>query len=150
MAQKGMIFTGARARFRIHGVPVGYARNVNVSEEVTQEPAEVLGNIEVSEYVPTGYRVTFTAGMFRIIGNTIKSNGWFPSNGASSDEHLTNILAMPEDMTASIEDSKTGKTVALLEQVKIASHNWAVDARGIVGEDCTFVAIRLKDESETP
>jgi len=38
----------------------------------------------------------------------------------------------------------------LLEQVKIASHNWAVDARGIVGEDCTFVAIRLKDESETP
>ena len=34
------------------------------------------------------------------------------------------------------------------EQVKIASHNYAINARGIVGQDVTFNAIRLKDESE--
>jgi hypothetical protein len=33
--------------------------------------------------------------------------------------------------------------------VKIASHNYAINARGIVGQDVTFNAIRLKDESET-
>jgi hypothetical protein len=150
MAQKGMIFTGARARFSIGGKRVGYARNVSVSEEISYEPVEVLGNVEVSEFTATGYRVTFTAGFFRIIGDTVKSQGWFPMNGGNSDEHLTNILAIDDGppLTAMIEDSKTGKTVALLTQVKVASHNWAVDARGIVGEDCQFNAIRISDEAE--
>jgi len=147
MAQKGMIFTGARARFSINGVKVGYARNVNVSEEVGYEPVEVLDNIEVTEFAPISYRVTFTASMFRIIGETLKSLGWFPANGANPAEHLENIL-VTGDLTATIEDSKTGKTFATLEQVKVQTHNWTVDARGIVGEDVTFNCIRCRDESE--
>jgi len=147
MAQKGMIFTGARARFSINGVKVGYARNVNVSEEVSYEPVEVLDNIEVSEFAPIAYRVTFTASMFRIIGETLKSLGWFPANGANPGEHLENIL-VTGDLVATIEDSKSGKTFATLEQVKVQSHNWTIDARGVVGEDVTFNAIRVKDESE--
>ena len=111
------------------------------------EPVEVLDNIEVEEYVPTGYRVTFTASKFRVIGETLKTRGWFPANGANTGEHLQNILAS-ENMTAQIEDVGTNKTFAVLEQVKIQSHNWVIDARGIVGEDVTFNAIRLKDESE--
>jgi len=147
MAEKGRLFTGARARFSINGVKVGYARNVNVSEEITYEPIEVMDNIEVEEYVPTGYRVTFTASMFRIIGETLKSQGWFPQNGANTEEHLSNILITGE-LTATIEDTKTGKLFATLEQVKIQSHNWTLDARGVVGQDVTFNAIRVKDESE--
>lgn len=147
MADKGRIFTGARARFSINGVKVGYARNVNVSEEVTYEPIEVLDNIEVAEFAPVAYRVTFTASMFRIIGETLKSLGWFPSNGANPGEHLENIL-VTGDLTATIEDSKTGKSFATLEQVKIQNHNWTIDARGVVGEDVTFNAIRVRDESE--
>lgn len=147
MAQKGMIFTGARARFSINGVKVGYARNVNVSEEVSYEPIEVLDNIEVQEFAPIAYRVTFTASMFRIIGETLKSLGWFPINGANPGEHLENIL-VTGDLVATIEDSKSGKTFATLEQVKVQSHNWTIDARGVVGEDVTFNAIRVKDESE--
>ncbi|UCF48577.1 MAG: hypothetical protein JSU89_15660 [Myxococcales bacterium] len=147
MAEKGRIFTGARARFSIDGVKVGYARNVNVSEEITMEPIEVMDNVEVEEYVPTGYRVTFTASKFRVIGETLKTRGWFPENGANTEEHLQNILAAGE-MSATIEDVKTGKLFATLEQVKIQSHNWVIDARGVVGEDVTFNAIRLKDESE--
>lgn len=111
------------------------------------EPIEVLDNVEVEEYVPTGYRVTFTASKFRVIGETLKTRGWFPENGANTEEHLTNILAAGE-MSATIEDVKTGKLFATLEQVKIQSHNWVIDARGVVGEDVTFNAIRLKDESE--
>ena len=147
MAQKGMIFTGARARFSINGVKVGYARNVSVSEEVAYEPIEVLDNIEVNEFAPIAYRVTFRASMFRIIGETLKSLGWFPTNGANPGEHLENIL-VTGDLTATIEDSKTGKSFATLEQVKVQSHNWTIDARGVVGEDVEFNAIRVKDESE--
>jgi len=144
--EKGRIFTGARARFSINGVKVGYARNVNVSEEIEYQPIEILDNIEVEEYVPVAYRVTFTASMFRIIGETIKSQGWFPAVGTNKEEHLSNILVTGE-LSAQIEDTKTNKVFATLEQVKIQTHNWTIDARGIVGEDVTFNAIRVKDES---
>ena len=147
MADKGRIFTGARARFSINGVKIGYARNVNVSESINYEAIEVLDNIEVEEYAPVSYTVTMTCSMFRIIGETLKSMGLFPSNGSNSSDHLSNIL-VSGDLVATIEDSKTGKIFATLEQVKIQSHNWTVDARGVVGEDVTFVCIRVSDESE--
>lgn len=145
--EKGRLITGARARFSINGTKVGYATRVTVSEEVQYQDAEVLDNIEVEENVPVGYRVEMSAAQFRIIGTTLKSLGWFPKNGANQEEHLRNILTSG-DLTATVEDTKTGKLFATVEQVKIASHNWTVDARGIIGEDCTFKAIRVKDESE--
>lgn len=145
--EKGRLFTGARARFSIDGVKVGYARNVALTEEVQYDPADVLDNVEVEEFVPVKYRVRFTAGMFRVIGETLKERGWFPSVGGNTEEHLTNIL-VSGDLTATIEDTKTGKIFATVEQVKVASHNWTIDAVGIVGEEMEFVAIRVRDESE--
>lgn len=147
MAEKGRIFTGARARFSINGIKVGYARNVTLTEGITYEPAKALDNIEPEEFVPIDYEVRFSASMFRIIGDTLKSRGWFPGVGGNSAEHLENILNSG-DMTATIEDTRTGKLFATVEQVKIASHNWTIDARGIVGEDMEFVATRVRDESE--
>jgi hypothetical protein len=148
VAEKGRLFTGARARFSIGGVKVGYATNVTVSEDINYEDIECLDNIEVEEQVPTGYRVSMSARFFRIIGDTLKSRGWFPSVGSNSEDHLKNILTSG-DLSATIEDTKTGKLFATVEQVKIAGHNWTVDARGVVGEDMTMKAIRCKDESET-
>lgn len=146
--QKGRVFTGARARFMIDGKKVGFATNVAGSEELQLDPVEVLDNIEVDEFVPVAYRVTFTASLVRIIGETIKSEGFFPKSGTSPDEHLTNIL-LQGDMVCVIEDSKTSKKMMTLEQVKMASRNFTINARGIVGKDVTFVAVRMKDESET-
>jgi hypothetical protein len=147
MAEKGRVLTGARSRFSIEGRKVGYATNVNGSEEIEYQPVEVLDNIEVSEHVPTAYRATLTASLVRIVGETIKSQNFFPSAGKSTEEHLQNILAQGE-MVAMLEDSKTSKTVMTAEQVKIASRNFSVAARGIVGKDINFVLIRMKDESE--
>ncbi len=147
MSEKGRLMTGARARFLIEGRKVGYARNVRIEERVDYEPVEVLDNIEVEEYVPTAVRVTLSAGWFRIVGETVKSLGYFPSNGANTEEHLENIL-LSGDLTATLEDTHTGKIIATVEQVKIASHNYTIDARGVVAEDAEFVAIRMKDESE--
>lgn len=148
MAEKGRLLTGARARFSIEGVKVGFARNVALSEEIQYDPVEILDNIQVEEFVPVAYRITtFTAGLFRIIGETIKSLGFFPKVGANQDEHLENIL-VSGDLVATLEDTKTGRIWTTVEQVKVQGHNWTTDARGIVGEDVTFVAIRALDESE--
>jgi hypothetical protein len=148
---KGEVFSGARARFKIRGTKVGYATGCSGSEEITYEPVEVLDNIEVEEYVPIAYRVTFTASRVRIIGETVKSAGWFPKNSGNVEEHLKAILTHPE-LTCTLEATKgDGSSVVFmtLEQVKLTSHNWSVNARGIVGEDMTFVAVRMRDESET-
>jgi len=147
MAEKGRLLTGARARFSIDGVKIGYARNVAITESVEYEPVEVLDNIEVEEYVPTRYRVTFSASMFKIIGETLKSLNMFPSVGGNTEEHLENIL-VTGDMTATLEDTKTGRIFATLEQVKVQSHNYTVEATGVVGADVEFVAVRVRDESE--
>lgn len=147
MAEKGLLFTGARARFSINGIKVGYAKNVAGREEIQYEPVEVCDNIEVEEHAPVAYRVSMSASVFRIVGKTLKSLGWFPSVGANTEAHLLNILNSGE-LTATIEDSATGKLLATVEQVKVASRNFSIDARGVVGEDVEFVAIRMKDESE--
>jgi hypothetical protein len=145
--QKGQILTGARARLSINGVRVGYATNVTVSESIEYEEITEIDNIEINEFAPIGYRVTLTASMFRIVGETLKSHGWFPTNGADSAEHLENIL-INGDLTATVEDSKTGKSFATLENLKIREHSWSIDARGLVGENSTFLCKKVADESE--
>jgi hypothetical protein len=147
--QKGRIFTGARARLKISGVTVGYATQVTVTEEVQYDPAEVVDNIETEEFVPVAYRVSGSCNTLRVVGETWKSQNWFPKNGIDTNAHLLNILATGDDVTLTLEDAKTQKTVALVEQVKFGRRNLSVGARGISGEDIDFVAIRVKDESET-
>ena len=147
MPEKGRVFTGARARLMVHGKKIGYATNVAGSEEIQYDPIEVLDNIQVEEFVPVAYRVTLTASKVRIVGESLKTQGLFPPIGTSPEEHLTNIL-LSGDMSAVIEDSKSpGASIAKYEQVKIASQNYTVNARGVVGEDVTFVAVRSSDES---
>lgn len=149
MAEKGRVFTGPRARLMINGKKVGYTTNVAGTEEIENFPAEVLDNIEVEEFVPVAYRVNFTASRVYLIKETLKSQGYFPSSGSSPEDHLTNILNQA-DMVCTIEDSKTGAIMMTLEQVKVAARNFTIGARTIVGEDVTFNAVRMKDESEVP
>jgi hypothetical protein len=145
--EKGLVFTGARARFSVNGKKVGWAPNVSGSEEIQYDEAEVLDNIQIQEHVPVRYRATLSMSQIRIVGQTLKSQGFFPKIGANGEEHLKNILTNG-DLVATVEDNETGNIIATYEQVKVASHNWTINATGIVGEDVTFVAIRAKDESE--
>ena len=145
--QRNRIATGARCKFSIQGKVIGYARNVSATEEIEYQPIEVLDNIRVEEHVAVAYRVRLTASFFRIVGDSLKSMGFFPPNGGDTSTHMENILLSGE-MNAQIEDTKTGKIITQAHQVKVASHNWTVDAKGVVGEDMEFVAISITDESE--
>ena len=107
MSEKGRVFTGARARFSINGVKMGYATRVAGTEEIMWQPIEVLDNIEVEEHAPVGYNVSFTASFVRIVGSSMKAQGLFPKVGSSPQEHLQNIL-LQKDMVCTIEDSKSG------------------------------------------
>jgi hypothetical protein len=149
-------FSGARAIFRVNTDKVAFASGCSGGEEIQYEPVDVLDNIETQEHVPTGYRVNLSAEVFRTIKGvtgaqapkdgtygSLKEMGIFPKAGADP----LNVLKSGE-MSASITDRLTQKTIMQVERVKAASHNFSVTARGIVGQNVTFVAIRMKDESE--
>jgi hypothetical protein len=143
----GNVLTGARARLSLNGVKVGYATGVSIRETITYEPIKVLDSIQVAEHVPTDYDVSMTADLVRIVGETIKSQGWFPQQGTSPSEHLTNILSNGE-LKATIEDTATGQIVMNVEGVRISERNVQVNARGVVGVNVSMVAIRARDESD--
>ena len=147
MSEKGRVFSGPRARFSINGIKVGYATNVEIGESIEYTPLEVLDNIRIEEFVPVAYRINFRCGTVKIVGESLKALGMFPNTGGSSDEHLSNVL-MAGDLTATIEDTKTGKLIATVTGVKVASHNYRISARAIVGEDVDFIGIKISDESE--
>lgn len=143
----GKVFAGCRARFMLGGVKVGLATGVTVREGITYEPAKVLDNIQVEEHVPVDYDVSMTADSLVLVGTSLKSRGWFPLQGADPAAHLRNIVASGE-LTATIIDNQTNTVVANVEGVRIAERNLNIQARGIVGENITMVAIRVRGESD--
>ena len=139
------VVTGARARLSFSGVKVGYATGVSLREMIQYEPLKVLDDIQVQEHIPVDYDVSMTADVVRIVGDSLKKNGWFPSQGANSAAFLLNVINSGE-LVADIEDSVTGKIIYHVEGVKISERNVTISARGIVGKNVSMVAKRARDE----
>jgi len=160
-------FSGARAVFKVRDKQVAYASGVDGSEEIMYEPVDVLDNIEVAEYVPVGYRVTLNCAVFRTIdGVTAKGPnnkepppaappesagfgalkkpaiGIMPRSTGAPSEILTNGA-----MGATVGDRITGQTLYNFDEVKAATLNFSITARGIVGQNVTFNAIRVRGDS---
>lgn len=134
-------FQGARAIFQVDGRSVGYAAGVSGEESIDYEPIDVLGLLEVKEHVPTAYRVSLTAQMFRVVGESLKGVGILPRQ----EYILTSGV-----MDAVIIDKVTGATVQQFQGVRCAGHSFDFTARGVTQENVQFVAIRARDESEIP
>jgi len=145
-------FSGARAMFFFNGTQVAYASGVDGSEEIQYEPVEVLDNLPVKEHVPVGYRVTLSCNIFRTVASgastdvapgSLKQQSIFPLFGTRGE----NILRLT-GVTVHIQDRTTGKTLYIIEDVKPASNNFSMTARGVVGQNVSFVCIKMLDEAE--
>jgi hypothetical protein len=135
------VFSGPRARLKANGEVIGYTGGVSGGEQIDYEPIETIDFLEVREHIPVAYRVTLSMSFFRIIGQSLKARGLFPT--------LENILTSGA-LTISVEDSQTGNTPMLFEQVRIASKNFDIGPRGIVSDSTDAVCIRCRDEYERP
>jgi hypothetical protein len=149
MGEKGRIITGARGRLLINGKKVGYCTQVSIREEIDYVPGEFLDNIEVEEFTPDAYRVSGNCGFVRVFGETLKSQGFFPKTGATSEQHLRNILLQAE-ISLVLEDNKNNKPMETVVGVRFAGRNLQLGARGVAGHDVDFVARRALDESDNP
>jgi hypothetical protein len=142
MPELGKVISGARTRLLLEGVPVAYATNCTIGEEYQMDPVEILDLLEVAEFVPVAYRVTFTAQMVRIVTKPIKNR-----DGIAIFPKLKDVITSGE-LTGALEDSVTGTVLANVERVKASRYTNNIGARGIVLTDVEFVAIRIEDEAE--
>jgi hypothetical protein len=143
------VFSGARAIFKFNGEIVGFASGVSGSEEITYDPVDTLDHLETREHVPTGYRVTFSAQVFRTISRGVEDDVNAP--GSLKEQNIfpkfLDILRL-DGVDALIQDEITKKVLFYLTTVKTTSYNFNITARGIVGQNVNFVAILALDESE--
>jgi len=138
-------FSGARAIFKIDHIPVGFAGGVSGEEVIDYEPVNVLNMLEVREHVPVAYRCSLNAQVFRVINSPLKRFG----DTAQAIFPVQSQILYTGELVASIEDKlHEGVIAAQFEGVKASGHTFDVSARGLVSENVSFVAIRVKDESE--
>lgn len=142
MAFRGLVLSGARARFTIDAVKVALAMNVNYGEEIQHDPVEPIDQFDVAEHVPVAYRVNLNSQMVRIITNTLKNR-----DGVVIFPTFNNILSRAE-ATCTLEDNVTGLVLANIERTKATRYQNNVGNRSIVMTDVEFVAIRIRNESE--
>lgn len=137
------VFSGPRALFKVGSTPIAYAANVSGEETIDYEPVDCLDLLEVKEHVPVAYRASLNAQVFRVIGQSVKALGIFPT--------LQNVITS-EALTATIMDQRPveggAQAMAFFTGVRASGHTWDVTARGLTSDNVTFVAIRVEDESE--
>jgi len=146
------IFTGARARFFLDDVPIGYCAGVSGEEAIDYEPVDTLEFLQVREHVQVAYRASMSAAFFRLIGSSLKEYAGKEENAGGLEifPKFDNILTSGA-MTAAIIETKSKdepRVIAQFDSVRAASKTFDVSSRGIVTENCSFVAIRQFDESE--
>jgi|TARA_R110002110_G_scaffold39064_7_gene126695 hypothetical protein len=143
------VFSGARARFTINDRPVGYCAGVSGEEAIDYEPVDTLGFLEVREHVPVAYRASLSAAFFRLIGSPLKKyGGKYGKAGNLKIFPILDDILTSGVLSASVEEKLGGKTLATFLGVRAASKTFDVSSRGVVSENCSFVAIRQRDESE--
>ena len=155
------VFTGARARFLIDEVPIGYCAGVSGEEAIDYEPVETLEFLQVREHIPVAYRASLSAAFFRLVGSSLKEyqGKYNKGGGISIFPKFDNILtsgamsaviqqSRPEEGSGPDGDELGSVNIAKFTEVRAASKTFDVSSRGIVTENCSFVAIRQMDESE--
>lgn len=137
------VFSGCRAVLKKDGQAVGWATGVSCSLELQQQPIEVLGNVDVQEYVVTGRRISGDLSFIRLTDLDLVSQGLVPGGSASTTEVVEAL-----GVTMQVEDQVTRKVIYQLEGLKVSGSNWRIDPRGIVAANCSYVALGLKFGSE--
>jgi len=138
------VFSGCRAILKVGDKTMGWATGVSGTREDQQVPIEVLGQVDVAEYVTTGRRVSGNMSYVRLVDEDLVSQGLLPAGGATD---AATVVDFPT-MTMQVEDAITQRVLFQLEGLKISSATWSVDPRGIVGTNCSFVALKMKFGSE--
>tara|TARA_R110000824_G_C14737053_1_gene626999 strand:- start:86 stop:475 length:390 start_codon:yes stop_codon:yes gene_type:complete len=123
----------------IDNKPVGFCTGVSASENINQQPVEVLGNIDPVEIEAVGRSITMTADMVRIKGESVRAMGHWPRGGTTA------VIEFPA-MEATLHDNISDIVIAKIEGLKCQTMNWRIDRGGLMTVNTTFIGTGMKDE----
>jgi hypothetical protein len=134
------VMTAARARLFMNGMRMGYAAGVTVTENIQQEPVNVLDNVRPIEFATVGYSVTLRCQLYKLPNEDIVQAGLWPKHGRDPDELKTLLLSF-EDLTADLYDSYKGAFIGKCYGVKPTSRSIQFSPRGLIITDASFLAL---------
>jgi hypothetical protein len=117
------VLTGSKAALKINGVKVAFVGGVNITEEDTLTDIDVLDQLEVAELAETSHKVSFTANVFKIDGNSTTQLGISPTQ-------IKDILTQPE-LTMELYNSVEDRVEYTISGVKWEGGSGSLDARGV-------------------
>lgn len=139
MGVKQSILNGARAQLIVNGRIVGVFTTCSWGLAYDAAPAYILGAYAPVEITYTGQEpVSVTAAGFRVVENG--------AHVAAGVPKLQELMAH-EDVTLSISDRQTGKTIMLVKGVRPLAYDTDVSARSISTFTVRFMGLKVEDES---
>jgi len=117
------VFTGPKASLKINGVKVAFVGDVNITEENTLTPIDVLDQLEVAEHAETAHVVSFTCSLFKLVANSVSALGIRADN-------IDDILNQPE-LTMEIFNRIDNRVEYTISGVKWEGGSGSIDARGV-------------------
>lgn len=117
------VVTGSKASLKINGVKVAYVGGLQITEENTLTPIDVLDQLEVAEHAETGHVVSFNCTLFKIDGNAATQIG-------IRAENIRDIMTQPE-LTMEVYNSIDDRVEYTASGVKFEGGTGSVDARGV-------------------
>jgi len=133
--------SGARAKLFLGDEEIGHAINVSGSETQMLQRVDVLGDIYSKEIIPMRRVVQFSASHVRIYKGSLKALG------AMARGDTTAVLSFPP-MTAVLYDTVEDDAIETITGCVAETRSWSVDAAGILNEQVSFQALKMKDEDE--
>lgn len=134
--QRGNVVTGARAFVTIDGKIAGYIPNISFTVNKNYAPADGLDDIEVLEYVPTGYTVSGSISRIETVESTIETLGLERANDNIFDGRTVTLVIM---------DRVKEKKLGTLEGVSFTGMSKQIQKGMITTNSCNFVAIRHRN-----
>lgn len=135
--------SGARAVLILDNTEVGWATGIQGTETVQVVPIAVLGEVDVQEHEVVGRTCSFTASFVRILDEPLTQ-----ATGTTVVNDIGELLNDMTGMTAEVFDSVNNKPIYTFFDVKMTSRAFTVDRGGVMAVNATFVATRVKDESQ--
>lgn len=139
MGTKQQILSGHRAQLIVNGRVVGLFTSCSWGLSYDAAPSYILGRSSPAEVTYLGQEaISVNASGFRIVDNG--------AHVAAAVPKLQELL-QHEDISLSIFDRQTQKQIMTVVGVRPTGYSTDVSARGISSFSCSFLGLRLEDES---
>lgn len=125
--------SGNRIIVTVDGKQVGLMQSCRMSDDYSPEPASGIGDIHVTEYVPTMARHNLSVNFMVLNKKALYDLGLIPENG---DDVLKGLV-----MDIECFDKDTGVSIRKYKGCSYASGDYEVNKHAIVMQSGTFNAL---------